>query len=73
MRHLLFNDTKSAIIKIANNKNKEHFVKEVTKASKVLSPHETDSLINWLFFFTADKPEMQKWLHEVLDRNILVS
>lgn len=68
---MMINDVKSAIVKVGNNK--DHFVKEVSKASKALLPHERDNLINWLFFFTADKPEMQKWLWEVLDKKILVS
>ena len=68
---MLFNNVKSAIVKVSNNK--DNFVKEVIKASKVLLPHEKDNLINWLFFFTADKPEAQKWLYEVLDKDILVS
>ena len=68
---MLYDFTKSSIVKVCNRK--DLFVKEVVKASKVLLPHEKDNLINWLFFYTADKPEMQKWLYEVLDKNILVS
>jgi len=68
---VVLNNVKTAIIRVSNNK--DHFVKEVIKASKVLSSHEKDKLINWLFFFTADKPETQQWLYEVLDKEILVS
>jgi hypothetical protein len=68
---VVLNNVKTAIVRVSNNK--EHFVKEVIKASKVLLPHEKEKLINWLFFFTADKPEAQKWLYEVLDKDILVS
>jgi hypothetical protein len=71
MRLVVLNNVKSAIVTVSNNK--EQFVKEVIKASKVLLPHEKEKLINWLFFFTADKPETQKWLYEVLDKDILVS
>ena len=53
--------------------DKDLFVKVIKKASKELLPYERENLINWLFFFTADKPESQKWLYEVLDKNILVS
>ena len=68
---MLYDYTKSSIVKVC--KTKELFVKEVVKASKVLTPYERDNLINWLFFYTADKPEMQKWLYEVLDKKILLS
>lgn len=71
MGQMIYDFTKSSIVKVCSSK--ELFFKELVKASKVLSPHEQDKLINWLFFYTADKPEMQKWLHEILDRNILVS
>lgn len=71
MGQLIFDYTKSAIAKATNNK--DLFVKIVKNASKELLPYEREKLINWLFFFTADKPEIQKWLYEVLDKNILVS
>jgi hypothetical protein len=67
----MYDFTKSSIKAVCNSK--ELFVKEIIKAAKVLSAYEKDKLINWLFFYTADKPEMQKWLHEVIDKNILVS
>lgn len=67
----LYSDTKSSIAKAT--KSKELFLKEVKKAAQELLPYERENLINWLFFFTADKPEPQKWLYEVLDKNILVS
>ncbi len=71
MGQMIFDYTKSSIQKVSNNK--ELFIKEIVKASKVLLPHQRESLINWLFYFTADKPEIQNWLYEVLDNNILVS
>ena len=58
-------------MKVSNNK--ELFIKEIMKSSKILLPHERDNLINWLFYFTADKLETQKWFYELLDKNILVS
>ena len=71
MGQMIYDYTKSSIAKAANNK--DHFLKEVKKAARELLPYERENLINWLFFFTADKPEPQKWLYEVLDKNILVS
>lgn len=71
MGQMVYDFTKTSIVKVCSSK--ELFFKEIIKASKVLSPHERDKLINWLFYYTADKPEMQKWLHEVVDKNILVS
>ena len=71
MGQLIYDFTKSSIVKAANDK--DLFVKVIKKASKELLPYERENLINWLFFFTADKPESQKWLYEVLDKNILVS
>lgn len=71
MGQMMYDYTKSSIAKATNNR--ELFLKEVKKASKELLPYERENLINWLFFFTADKPEPQKWLYEVLDKNILVS
>jgi len=67
----MYDYTKSSIVKVSNNK--ELFVKELIMASKKLLPYERENLINWLFYFTADKPEMQKWLYELLNKNILVS
>ncbi len=71
MGQMIYDYTKSSIAK--GCQNKELFVKELIKASKTLLPYEKENLINWLFYFTADKPEMQKWLYELLDKNILVS
>ena len=71
MGQMIYDFTKSTIIRVCNSK--EHFFKELVKASKLLLPHEKERLINWLFYYTADKPEMQKWLYEVIDKNILVS
>ena len=71
MGQLNYDFTKSLIIKVSNNK--ELFIKEIMKSSKILLPHERDNLINWLFYFTADKLETQKWFYELLDKNILVS
>ena len=71
MGQMMYDFTKSSIVKVS--RNKELFVKELIKASKTLLPHERENLINWLFYFTADKPEAQKWLYELLDKNILVS
>ncbi len=71
MGQMLYDFTKSSIVKVCSRK--DLFVKEVIKASRVLLPHERENLINWLFYYTADKPEMQKWLYEVLDKKILVS
>ena len=67
----MYDYTKSSIVKVS--RNKEQFVKELIKASKMLQPYERENLINWLFYFTADKPEAQKWLYELLDKKILVS
>lgn len=58
-------------MKVSNNK--ELFIKEIMKSSKTLLPHERDNLINWLFYYTADKLETQKWFYELIDKNILVS
>lgn len=71
MGQMLLDYTKSSIKKACNSK--ELFVKELLKASKTLLPYEREKLINWLFFYTADKPETQKWFHELIDKNILVS
>lgn len=71
MAQLVYNGVKTSIANVSNSK--DLFVKELVKASKVLLPYEKDKLINWLFFYTADKPEMQQWLYEVLDKDILVS
>ncbi|MEO5776589.1 MAG: hypothetical protein ABIQ27_06770 [Flavobacterium sp.] len=71
MGQMMYDYTKSSIAKVS--KNKDLFVKELVRASKTLLPYERDNLINWLFYFTADKPEAQKWLYELLDKNILVS
>ena len=71
MGQLNYDFTKSSIMKASNNK--ELFIKEIMKSSKILLPHERDNLINWLFYFTADKLETQKWFYELLDKNILVS
>lgn len=68
---MVYDFTKSSIKNVCNRK--DLFIKELVKASKELLPYEKEKLINWLFFFTADKPEMQKWLYEVLEKNILVS
>jgi hypothetical protein len=71
MGRLLYDYTKSTIVKACHNKTL--FVKELVRASRTLMPHERENLINWLFYFTADKPELQKWLYEYLDKNKLVS
>lgn len=71
MGQLNYDFTKSSIMKVSNNK--ELFIKEIMKSSKILLPHERDNLINWLFYFTADKLETQKWFYELIDKNILVS
>ena len=71
MGQIIYDDTKSSIAKAV--KNKDLFLKVVKNTSQELLPYEREKLINWLFFFTADKPEPQKWLYEVLDKNILVS
>ena len=71
MGQIVVDFTKSSIVKVCNNK--ELFRKELIKASKVLSSHDKECLINWLYFFTADKPEVQKWFWEFLDKKILVS
>jgi hypothetical protein len=71
MGQMMYDFTKSSIVKVS--RNKEQFVKELIKASKTLQPYERENLINWLFYFTADKPEAQKWLYELIDKSILVS
>ncbi|TBX67554.1 hypothetical protein EZL74_09800 [Flavobacterium silvisoli] len=71
MGQMLYDYTKSAITKVSSNKSL--FYKELIKASKRLMPYEWDKLINWLFYFTADKPELKNWLYEYLDKNKLVS
>ncbi|UPT70432.1 MAG: hypothetical protein M0D53_15300 [Flavobacterium sp. JAD_PAG50586_2] len=70
MGQMIYDFTKASLIKASNNK--ELFVKELVKASKALTKHEKDKITNWLFFFTADKPDMQKWVYELLDKDILV-
>ena len=67
----MYDYTKTSIAKVS--KNKDLFVKELIRASKMLLPYERENLINWLFYFTADKPETQKWFWELLDKNVLVS
>lgn len=71
MGQMIYDFTKASLIKASNNK--EQFIKELIKASKALTKHEKENLTNWLFFFTADKPDMQKWVYELLDKNILIS
>ncbi|MGL2965753.1 hypothetical protein [Flavobacterium sp. XGLA_31] len=71
MGRMIYDYTKSSIVRVCHDK--DLFVKELVRASKTLLPHEKENLINWLYYFTADKPELQKWLWEFLDKNILVS
>ncbi|MDN3677371.1 hypothetical protein QWY90_08580 [Flavobacterium paronense] len=71
MGQMIYDYTRSSIIKAANNK--DLFVKVLKTAARELLPHEREKLINWLFYFTADKPEIQKWLYEAMDKKILVS
>ncbi len=71
MGRMIYDYTKSSIVRVCSSK--DLFVKELIKASKTLLPHEKENLINWLYYFTADKPELQKWFWEFLDKNILVS
>lgn len=68
MNQIVFKNAKDAIVKASNNKI--NFYREVVKASKDLLPYQKETLINWLFFFTADKPETQKWLYELLENKI---
>lgn len=67
----MYDYTKALIVKASNNENL--FLKELNKAMKMLLPYEKEKLINWLFYFTADKPQIQKWFYKHLDKNILVS
>jgi hypothetical protein len=68
MNQIVFKNAKDAIVKASNNKI--NFYREVVKASNDLLPYQKEALINWLFFFTADKPETQKWLYELLENKI---
>lgn len=71
MGQVVYSTTKSAIIKACHNK--DLFLNELRKASKTLLPFQRENLWNWLFFFTADKPEPEKWFLEFLDKNKMVS
>ncbi|WP_333601119.1 hypothetical protein [Flavobacterium sp.] len=70
MGRVSYDYMKSSIVRVSPNK--DLFIQEVIKASKTLLPYQKENLINWLYFFTADKPELQKWLGEFLDKNTLV-
>lgn len=41
------------------------FCKELEKALKVLLPYEIDQLMNWLFQFTEEKPELKQCLIDI--------
>lgn len=69
MARMIYDYTKSVLERSCKEKNV--FIKEYKKASKVLLPHEMEKLMNWLHYFTADKPELQELLEEV--NTILVS
>ncbi|MDI9258131.1 hypothetical protein [Flavobacterium sedimenticola] len=71
MGHEVYSATKQSIIKACHNK--ELFLNELRKAIKILLPHQKENLLNWLFFYTADKPEPEKWFLEFLDKNKMVS
>jgi hypothetical protein len=71
MEQLIYDFTKSSIMKVSYNK--ELFIKEIMKLSETLLPHERDGLINWLFYYTAEKLETLKWFYELIDKNVLVS
>jgi hypothetical protein len=38
------------------------FCKEIEKAFKVLLPYEAEQLIEWLFTYTEEKPELKQCL-----------
>ncbi len=58
MGRMIYDYTKSNLERSCNDK--EVFIKEFKKASKVLMPHEFEKLLNWLHFFAADKPELEE-------------
>jgi putative methionine-R-sulfoxide reductase with GAF domain len=58
MGRMIYDYTKSSLERSFNEK--EVFIKELKKASKVLMPHEIEKLMNWLHFFVADKPELKE-------------
>lgn len=41
------------------------FCKEVEKAVKTLLPYEIEELVDWLFNFTAEKPELRYCLNVI--------
>jgi hypothetical protein len=41
------------------------FCKEVEKAVKTLLPYEIEELVDWLFNFTEEKPELRYCLNRI--------
>ncbi|MFP9113358.1 hypothetical protein ACLI1A_05415 [Flavobacterium sp. RHBU_3] len=53
----MFNYTKTVLENVSFDPSL--FCKEVEKALKMLLPYELEQLIDWLYKFTTNKPELQ--------------
>ncbi len=60
MSRLIYFYTKDTLEKVSLNP--ELFNRELKKAVKNLLPYEMEHLINWLRFFTNNKPELKRSL-----------
>ena len=60
MSRLIYDYTKSVLERVSFDS--KLFLKELDKAVKTLLPYEIDQLIEWLFTFTSEKPELRQCL-----------
>ncbi|MGX7666231.1 hypothetical protein [Flavobacterium pedocola] len=60
MPRMIYDYTKSVLEKVSFDPFL--FAKELKKALKSLLPYELERLINWLKFYTSEKPELQNCL-----------
>ena len=60
MSRIIYDYTKEVLERVSFNA--ELFIKELRKAVRNLLPYEIESLKQWLYFFTNEKPELQKCL-----------
>lgn len=65
MGRMIYDYTKSTLERSCSEKI--IFIKEFKKAAKVLQPHEMEKLMNWLHYFTADKPELKEVLESMTE------
>lgn len=60
---MIYDYTKNSLEKVSFDPRL--FRKELMKALRNLLPYEIEQLINWLRFFTDNKPELQYCLLEI--------